>query len=181
MEDCRIFLANWAKSIMTTYVINMTHSALFDSTGHINVYEHKGLRYAYEIPCDPASSLRPFYDYRQMSAISWEVKYDTCMSIHEKLWQAADEYLHPSYNGAYYGPYGVCCYSHDFSLHFPVKVKATGRLATYRIRAGKFYVNTPQGRKFKSPTLSDYLRTVRKKIPYYFSSYDPDYLYDYWN
>lgn len=180
IEKCRVFLADYAKTIMTNYIINVTHSAMFNPSGQVVLFEHKGLRYAYEIPCDPISPMRYSVDPRKKNNVSWNVNYEWCLSIHRLLINDADQYLHPSYNGKYYGPYGECCYSNDHSSLFPSPVKTTGEFLKYRIRAEKFYINTPQGRIFQSPTLSDYFRFVQKRMPYFHSSVEPDYLYDYW-
>ena len=183
LEDCRVYLSKWAKSIMrdefVIYRDGYTNFALFNSSGYLEYYSIWGTRYCYEIPCDSHSYLRKVYSTEMFSS---QVNYNNCMSFHSYLWTKADEYLHPSYNGYYEGNLGKFCYSNDWVQQFPVKVETPDDLKSFKIRSNVFYVKTKNGAYFKSPSYHDYLRFMRKRTMFIDDgSEDSDYLYDYWD
>jgi len=166
---------------MTNYILNVTTFAKFNPSGTLDFYRLFGTRYAYEIPCDSFSGHRYFYDPNTKA--SFDLDFNSCMYLHHHLFWNADFYAHPSYNLMYEGSYGYFCYSHDYTLYFPQKQDTPDEYSSYKIKADKFYVNTPKGRVFKSPSVADYKRFVSKNLGYVDLLGDPnfdEYLYDYW-
>lgn len=185
LEQCRALLYRWSKSILkeeyAIYRNGQINFALFNTSGLLEYYYLSGTRYSYEVPCQQAAYTRPVYSKEIFSS---QLSLKNCMDFHTYLWQKADEYLHPSYNGYYEGNLGAWCYSNDWFQPFPVPTDVPDEFKDYRIRPDKFYVNTttrPITRYFKSPSISDYKRLLRRGIIFIDDGTDPsDYLYDYW-
>lgn len=184
LENCRVFLARWAKSIMqedyAIYRDGHTNFALFNTSGNLEYYHVWGTRYAYEIPCDQNSKLRPVISSDYHKPI---IDYENCMAFNSFLYRNADLFLHPSYNGYYEGNIGQFCYSHDWAPKFPSKTTPPSDMANFKIRPHKFYINGTDGhRVFKSPSVSNYKYFLRKKTMFVDNGEeDCDYLYDYWS
>jgi len=172
----------WAKSILkeeyAVYRDGHLNFALFNTSGFLEYYYVMGTRYSYEVPCQPAAYVRPVYS---KEIFSHQLNLKNCMDFHTFLWTKADEYLHPSYNGYYEGNLGAFCYSNDWYQPFPIRTEVPDEYKNYRIRTEKFYVNTTRSRYFKSPSISDYKRLLRRGVIFIDDGTDPsDYLYDYW-
>ena len=153
--------------------------AHFNEQGTLDIYYVSDTRYCYEIPCDTTSPIRYTAEYRWFSS---ELSWGNCFDLHRYLWQIADQFLQPSYNGMYDGLLGKFCYSNDNYQPFPYKGALPNKYKNYRIRASKFYAVGEDGKKhFKSPTLADYKRMVAKQPDFIDDGTEEyDYLYDYW-
>ena len=178
LEDCRLFLLQWAKQIKDPhYAITykgQTHYAKFNDRGKFEFYNRTfGIQYLYEVPCD----FQPSFSY---DSRFFDVSYHGCDNLYFYLMELSNlPNLIQTKSPFHVRPF---CFSYNWYQDFPAKVTAPNEFANYRIRASKFYYNTPLGRAFVSPTLAIFQQILIKELPVIDDGTpDSEYLYDYWD
>lgn len=164
---------------MNDYVINTTHFALFNTSGRVIFYSNQGIGYAYEIPCDFWSNFCFIYDtsFEPNATIS----VSNCHRIHDSLWNTVMLNLFNSCKFEKNLAEGFC-FGLNYAPNFPVSTQVPEQFESYHLIAERFYMRSIHGPIFKSPTLADYRRFIRKKLPFiYTDGESDDYFYDYWD
>lgn len=181
LEDCRLFLVDWAKKVRDpTYEIPFEdefHYAKFNNRGEFEFYNNSyGLHYLFEVPC--VHTYRAYFDTRL-----FDVSYHGCLNLYFFLLESAKrttlDFLDAQLRN---NPFFVrFCWASAWLQDFPAKVEPPYRFSFYRIRPSYFFRPTPSGIAFVSPTLLAYHNLlVNKSSAIDDGTPDPDCIVDYW-
>lgn len=159
----------------------------FNSTGHLESYALNGSCFCYEIPCYTLTHLKSVVSHEPNR---WCHDKRTCFptvsecyDFNKFLCDGAN--IHNTLDSDFYfegyqQPH--FCYRKAYTDYFPGLINPPNEFKNSKIRPSKFYVSTPQGLEFKSPTWAAFLRFRQQNSPHIDDGTDSDdYEYEYWN
>lgn len=165
---------------MTEYIINTTHFARFNALGEVIVFSNQGFGYVYETSCGLFSNFFTVHDDRNKTSHYFDLSISPCLRLHYYLYKRTTFRFINQYR--YQGPLGDFCFGQNYVSDFPILTKTPKEYKNFRIVAEMFHIRTPSGPVFKSPTIADYKRFVRKKLPLLqITGKSDDYFYEYWD
>jgi len=200
LEDCRVFLTNWAKSVLSDdYIIlrgGVPRYAVFNPDGVLEFYRSGSSSIFYEVNCachpenqyfNPFDAYElddeapPSYDEEDMNGESppYDINLRACSRIMNLMNFTHHIKYRPSSN---HGDADYFCYKIMPLKKFPFKVETPPEYKDSRIRTSLFHIDTQKGPVFKSPTLSDFEWMKRKRKGYINdNSLFPSHLLDFWS
>jgi hypothetical protein len=187
LEDCRETLLSWIDEIRginyATVYNNDWVYVWFNESGHIVFYkDNQGLTYVYEVAC-PRTDITYLYDNRRSYCGKPlpKASFKSCLIFYAFV--VKNSKLSVSHVNRYVGPFGDFCYRYYWNGQFPGRIPTPETYANYRIRPSKFFINTPEGRVFKSPSMSDFRKLKLANSPLVDNGDDMnmDYVYDFWD